>query len=290
MRPLSRIFGQRRRRLFRTACSAVAPVALLPFASAQTQSNNNAITVSSLTIAGGESAPAAGSANKLIFDAGESDAFLAVASGSSSEAFIDVQVRLESDLIITNDLAGYTLTLRDVVQGGTENDQHNVSVFGAGNVAFAQNIANVDAFTFGATGTLTFGGTTTLGSLTLMGGLIELSTAHLTVGTLTITGDTILDFGAHGESFLSANEIEVAEGATLTIRQWTDAADYFYVTRSPDASALAAIAFAGFESGAAWTGYDSQLRPTQPVPEPATSGVLVVGAAVSIFWLRRRRK
>lgn len=228
--------------------------------------------------------------NWLTFDHGTSDATLTLVSGSYEQATIDAKVRLESDLLIMNALAGHTLTLSTVVQGGNEQAMHDITVQGAGNVAFGQNIANVDAFTFASTGTLTFGGTTTLESLTLTGGLLALSTSHLTIDTLTITGDTIIDFGTHGESFIYAGQINIADGATLTIRNWTEAADYFYASTGPGAVVLGAITFEGDGSGSAWTTYDTQITPFQPVPEPATYGALFMGAAMGTFWLSRRAR
>ncbi|HEY0945568.1 MAG TPA: PEP-CTERM sorting domain-containing protein [Opitutaceae bacterium] len=275
-------FGCSSRRPARTALATLAAGMLLALMPARTEAQ----TVSSLRITGGDAV----TGNWLTFDNGTQDAVLTFVSGSDTEATIAAKVRLRSDLRISHNLAGHTLTFGTVVQGGNDQVKHDITVEGAGNVAFDQNIANVDAFTFASSGNLTFAGTTTLGSLTLTGGLLELSTSHLTIDTLTITGDTIIDFGTHGESFIYAGQITIAEGATLTIRNWTEATDYFYASLAPTSANLAAVTFEGHEAGSAWSAYDGQISPFQPVPEPSATGALVLGAALGAFWLHRRRR
>jgi len=51
---------------------------------------------------------------------------------------------------------------------------------------------------------------------------------HITVGTLEITGNTILDFGNGASSVLNATNIKIAQGGSLTITNWVNNVDFFF--------------------------------------------------------------
>lgn len=182
--------------------------------------------------------------------------------------------------------------------------------------------ANTSAFNFSGTvaltaGTLAFQGGTatnalTFGTLTISGGTLFLSNAFINIGTLNITGDTILDFGTGGASILNATNIYIAAGATVTVRNWSSEVDFLFANSSfkqdsssgtaaePNTTGSAPQNQVQFEndpvatdgSTTAWTEYsdtyvDHQIR---PIPEPSTYGVLLIGACASLVAFRRRRR
>jgi hypothetical protein len=116
----------------------------------------------------------------------------------------------------------------------------------------------------------------------------------LTVGTLHITGNTILDFGNSTATFLNAGNFTIDSGVTLTIQNWVDGVDYFiaqnFTGTSFDVRGVAPqnrVTFSGFSSNStAWQSYDRQVTPT---PEPATYGLIFLTLTVGLTgWLRRR--
>lgn len=181
--------------------------------------------------------------------------------------------------------------------------------------------SNTSAFDFSGTvalesGTLAFQGGTaasalTLGTLEISGGTLFLSHAFINVGTLNITGDTILDFGNVGASILNATNIYIATGATVTVRNWTSEVDFLFANSSfrqdngsgtaaqPNTEGSAPQNQVHFEdqpvsngSNTAWTEYnpnyaDHQIR---PIPEPSTYGAILLGACASLVALLRRRR
>lgn len=191
---------------------------------------------------------------------------------------------------------------------------------GTGTFTFSSE-SNTSAFDFSGTvalesGTLAFQGGTaasalTLGTLEISGGTLFLSHAFINVGTLNITGDTILDFGNVGASILNATNIYIATGAIVTVRNWTSEVDFLFANSSfrqdngsgtaaqPNTEGSAPQNQVHFEdqpisngSNTAWTEYnngyaDHQIR---PIPEPSTYGALLLGACASLVaFLRRRR-
>ncbi len=144
------------------------------------------------------------------------------------------------------------------------------------------------------TGTLTFNSTISFtGSLTLSGGTLALNAVSLTVGTLHITGNTVLDFGNSTASTLNATTFLVDAGVTLSIINWINATDYFYAQNwtgaTPDATGaipMNQITFSGFSnSSTKWLSYDHQVT---PVPEPAAYGACFAGLALAWALARRR--
>ena len=198
---------------------------------------------------------------------------------------------------------------------------------GAGTFTFSST-ANTDAFNFDGTvrlsnGTLEFAGgsgvlnTSTdalfINTLELTGGTLLLSEAFINVGTLNITGDTILDFGATGHSILNATNIYIAAGKTLLIRNWTSEVDFLFANadfRQNNGSGTLAlfnqigthpenqVHFEGDPqspdgSHTTWINYDYdgftnwEIR---PIPEPSTYGAILTGASLAFLLYRRSRK
>ncbi len=144
------------------------------------------------------------------------------------------------------------------------------------------------------TGTLTFNSSFNFtGSLTLGGGTVSIAGITANVGTLHITGNTILDFGSSSASILTASTLIIDAGVTLTINNWTDATDYFYAQSwtgaTPDArgtTPMNQVTFSGFSSSTTgWLNFDNQIT---PVPEPSTYGAIF--AALMLGWVAWRRR
>jgi autotransporter-associated beta strand protein len=192
---------------------------------------------------------------------------------------------------------------------------------GAGTFTFASN-SNTSAFNFSGTvqldaGTLEFqGGSSsnalTLGTLKLGGGTLLLTNSFINVGTLNITANTILDFGTAGASILNANNIYIAAGVTLTVVNWTSEVDFLFANtsfRQTNSSGTSAVynaigsnpenqiifqgdLFSPDGSRTTWTNNwgtfaNHQIR---PIPEPATTGAILLGSLFPLLvWWRRRR-
>ena len=189
--------------------------------------------------------------------------------------FSDAVASLSGDGVIT--LGSGTLTV-----GGT----------GASST-FSGSFTTGDTGTLAKTGagTLTFGAGMDLsaGSLTLSGGTLNLGGFTSTFGTLSVTADSMLDFGTSGSSILNLSSLSVNSGVTLTIKNWADTVDYFYSLTNPGATNLGRIVFTGFTGAdTKWLSYDNQIT---PVPEPATYGAVLLGLSILFArWRRRRRR
>ena len=143
-------------------------------------------------------------------------------------------------------------------------------------------------FTQSGTGTLTFNASLDLSGLTynLGGGTLALNNISLSLGTLHITADSIIDFGS-GSSTLSIGTFIIDTGVTLTVKNWANMADYFLAQNWTGAQSnvrgqtpMNQVVFTGYNgSVTAWTPYNSTSQIT-PVPEPST-----YGAFFSWEWL-----
>jgi autotransporter-associated beta strand protein len=159
-------------------------------------------------------------------------------------------------------------------------------------------LAGSNTFSGGVTldaGTLTLASNTALGtgSLTLAGGTLRLSDVNVSLATLSITGDTIIDF-AGSASTLAVSQLTIGAGVTVTITNWLRAADYFYAVNwdgavydQTDQAPMNQVVFTGATQSTGWESIDNQIR---PVPEPRTYGaVLLTLAAGALGWRRHRR-
>ncbi len=144
-------------------------------------------------------------------------------------------------------------------------------------------------------GSLTFNSNISYtGNLTLAGGTLALNGTSLTLGTLHITGNSILDFGNSSASILNATTFIIDPGASLTITNWVHTVDFFYATNWTggtvdvrNAAPMNQITFTG--NAAADTVWQSWDRQITPAPEPATYGLIFIGAALGlVVWQRRR--
>jgi autotransporter-associated beta strand protein len=168
----------------------------------------------------------------------------------------------------------------------------------SGSSTFGGSITGTGTFEKLGSGTLTFNSSINFsGTLLLSGGTLALNGYNLTVGTLHITGDSILDFGNSSASTLNATNFIIDAGVTLTINNWVSNVDFFYAQSWSGASHSTSgstptnqIAFTGYSSNSTnWQSYDNQITPISPVPEPATYGALLLAFATSITLWRRRQ-
>lgn len=171
---------------------------------------------------------------------------------------------------------------------------------GSGSLTTAGNASTTFSGALLGDGTFTKQGTGTLtltedfdftGTFNLEGGTLRLSDMALTLGTLNITGNSIIDFA--GVSALNLAGFSIAANVTLTIQNWADASDYFFTQFWTGASLdttgvnpMNQVVFAGFTNDdTRWQSYDNQVT---PVPEPSAYGALLLLATGG--WLGWRRR
>ncbi len=126
------------------------------------------------------------------------------------------------------------------------------------------------------------------GSMVMNGGTLNLAGFTSSLGSLSITADSILDFGSVGSSVLTLGSLSISSGVTLTIQNWTDAVDYFYSLANPGSTNLGRIVFSNYPgSTVTWQSWDNQIT---PVPEPGAYGALLIAASMAFAGLFRRRR
>ncbi len=206
----------------------------------------------------------------------------------------------------TFDVAGYTQTIGSLAGAGTVALGSGSLAFGTDNTntVFGGAITGSGTLEKVGTGTLTFAASVNIaGELKLSGGTIALGGFDLTVDTLRISGNTILDFGPN--STITATHVIIEDGNVLQIENWVDLQNFFYATGSlvsfntmtlvttpaptnvRGAAPLDQISFTGFAANTTiWQGYDRQIT---PAPEPATYGACFTAAALALVGYRRRR-
>ena len=195
-------------------------------------------------------------------------------------------------------LNGLSQTIGALAGGGTVD-------FGAGGTLNLTGGSATFAGTFSGTGTLYLGtgATLTLGAnflnsginLVLAGGTLNLNGNQGTFGSLSLTGNSVLDFGASTASVLNSGSLAVGgPGLALTVTNWVDATDFFYAQNfsgaTPDTRGAAPqnqIVFSGNAGNStAWLSFDHQVT---PAPEPATYGALFTALTLGVAGFRRRR-
>jgi len=143
-------------------------------------------------------------------------------------------------------------------------------VSGSGNLSFAgsNQLTAWTNLTLGAGGTLSLNGTTQ------------------SISSLTVTGNSVIDFGG-GSSTLSIASLTLTGSATLTVENWNQSVDNFYANLNPGSSTLASIVFQPGNQTAGWNSGTDKIAPT---PEPSFYGVVCVGSALAAWWICRHRR
>jgi fibronectin-binding autotransporter adhesin len=197
----------------------------------------------------------------------------------------------------TLNLHSYSETIGGLSGAGTVQLGSGTLTVGSGDVSstFSGSFASGDTGTFAktGTGTLTLGSALNLssGTMVLNGGTLILGPGTSTFGALSVTANSIIDFGAGNSilNILGLNSVAIAAGVTLTIQNWTDAVDYFYSLVNPGAANLGRIVFSGFAAASTkWQPYDHQIT---PVPESSVYGAVLLGlSALFATWRLNRRR
>ncbi len=113
---------------------------------------------------------------------------------------------------------------------------------------------------------------------------LDLGNTTQSLTSITVTGDSVIDFGGAGAA-LTLFELNVI-GGSLTVLNWTGDPGDFLVQSAVDSASLANITFDGW-GDATW---DSGTGVTPViVPEPATYGAALISLMATFYALRRRR-
>lgn len=194
----------------------------------------------------------------------------------------------EGTLVLAGD---NTYTGDTVISGGT------LSVSGGGT---GDSIAG-GTIMIEAGGTLLLDGSDRIGTsvdLVLGGGTLELNGHNLSLNSLTLTADSVIDFGG-GDAILDFTGGASGDwsGYTLTITNWAGnrnggGADQLIFSGGINSSQLGQISFsnpAGFTDGD-WGAELTDSNEVVPTPEPSTwlAGVLLLLFGTGRAWFRRR--
>lgn len=117
------------------------------------------------------------------------------------------------------------------------------------------------------------------------GATLYLGDTNQSFSNLIIEGDSVIDFGSGG-STLNIGSITVLNDAVLTIANWNTVVDYFTASSNPN-NAVVQIYYADTGQSATWTSGGGFIKPGQPVPEPSTYGLIMVGSMVGLVFFRR---
>ena len=215
----------------------------------------------------------------LDFDSGE----LNIATGGSLTIAATDGVDISGgDLNI--DSTGILTMNGGTISGGDGSASTGTMILTAGNTLDIES--NYD---FGGTLELTAGTT-----LALSGG------STFDVGTLNVTGNTIIDFGSSTNNTLNLDSLTIAAGVTITVNNWvsfqdlwtTDAftGEFGTVTIDERDNNTAQITFTGFSnSQTIWLSEDFGTNEIT-VPEPGSYGAILMGFGLAMWTLRRPRR
>jgi len=175
------------------------------------------------------------------------------------------------------------------LNGGTIGAADGAGSTGTMVLANSGTLAVTDNFDFGGTLELTAGTT------------LELAGAGSTfdLGTLEITGDSVIDFGAGIATTLALDNLVIAPGVTLTVNNWIENIDLWTtagfenVTINERDDNTAQITFNGFnDSDTIWKTGPGGEFPAFPgeitVPEPGTYGAVMMAFGLALWTMRRR--
>jgi autotransporter-associated beta strand protein len=278
--------------------------------------NGGTLTSSAITLNSGT--------NTFNFNGGTLKASASTATFLTGNANTNVYVLSPGAVIDTN---GYNVTitkalLTDVVSTGgglTKNGSGTLAVTGASTYTGATTINNgtlevggtgslkTSSVAINSGGTLLFSGTggtnnkltaATAPAITLNGGTLNtggLNNLDQTVGALTLTASSVIDFAALAsgtQSLRFAASNADWTGLTLSIWNWTAGIDHLYFGTSAsglDVPQLSQIVFyGGSGTGLLGTAVINGSGELTPIPEPSTVFALI-GLFGIIGWRERKR-
>lgn len=211
-------------------------------------------------------------------DAFVTDARLAATTGSGGTLTIAYTNAGNRTLGVTANLAAASNVMLGLESAG-------------GTFTLDGSLANWGGLVVGPSTTVSFGISNVFGSddaLVMRGGTITLGNTSQDFASFEVVGSSVLDFGA-GDGTLTVGSLNIADGATLTVRNWTQSADYFFSLFDPGEANLARVYFEAQDKSGAWNKYGDPFEIT-PVPEPSAYGALALGGLVGWVALRRRRR
>jgi hypothetical protein len=223
-------------------------------------------------------------------------------SGNVSGGTGGIHIDGTGDAAFNGAITGGSLTLASTYTGtttlsGTGSKNISTTIVNGGTLIMDQ-LGGGDAINGSLTindgGTVIFAGDNQVPSWTNVtlneGSSLYLGNTSQTITNLIITGDSVLDFGDSGSQFNISGNITIANDITLTIINWNGDVDVF-AGNNPGPSVVN-IQYADSEGVVYATGTwgSGYITPGAPVPEPATYGLLIIGAGLGLFVWRRSRK
>lgn len=169
---------------------------------------------------------------------------------------------------------------------------NGLNKLGAGTLVFDTSDKAYTGTTTISAGTLQTDFDQTFTTVSLGGGTLALNSATTTITTLNLTANSTIDFSSAVNATLNLTTLNL-NGFTLSITNWTAAADHFYATNWTGAtqdvmgvSPMDLVTISGFSSNqTGWDSFDNQIRPN--VPEARTYGAILLGALTGLFAWRR---
>jgi len=168
----------------------------------------------------------------------------------------------------------------------------------SGSATFSGSFTGSGTLYIGAGASLTLGANFNNANINIVlaGGTLNLNGTSDTFGNISITGNSVLDFGTSSASVLNSSSLGFSgTGVTLTVNNWVNTTDYFYTQNftgaTPDTRGTTPenqITFTGSSNNyTAWQGYDHQVT---PAPEPATYGAIFTALTLGAVGFRRWRR
>lgn len=128
------------------------------------------------------------------------------------------------------------------------------------------------------------------------GSSLYLGNTSQTIQDLIINGDTVIDFGASGSQLNIKGEISFADDITIKILNWNEEMGDVFGGTYPEAyenAPLVHIQYADSNGNVYATGTwgGGFITPGgAPIPEPATTGLMIIGGGIAFVVLRRPRR
>src|ERR1019366_3015645 len=263
---------------------------------------NGAITIGSVTTSGGK-ITSNGTGGTLTKTASSTLDGITLTLGNITVAGTNTLVQ-SGPLSSANASNVLTINSTDTVQ----------AYYGSGTTTFTGQLAGAGTFQKDGAGILVFNTSFNAQaaglSLVFSGGEIDLASgAQIKVGTIHITGNTILDFSSSTATLLQSSTLIIDPGVTVTVNNWASMTDFWLVQTAggaagsfyqsgtllnavPNATGAHPenqITFASW-SGASATWYQTPSQygsfannEIRPVPEPATYGALFLSICLALL-------